>query len=465
MIQWKDLKEIFLNESQPVLSLFYQLTLVLVLWSVNPQSLYYSWKVWGGLMLLWLGLAVWATGGDVIRQFFSRRIWILMLWPLYNLVMSTLGVGAFYNRQISIAFTMLIPCWFFLFRRTREMTLIAKLAVGYIGLIAVVSLTQFFFTPNIARDLAGIEKGYFRASPLLGNFHTVYEAIPLTVLLAGGLLLIQEKRQRMAAMVLALALCAFVLLSQYDIAMLTLVLYLGGLLLVVIWRLVKIKTQGSSRQRIRTEAPDDRKNQDQELPDPNRSAGWPAWIRTNGWLTAFLVYSSPAVLLLLLKAPIDRLIYLMDLRQLAALTKLVNRLRVYLKSVVIFQEHPLLGISPLPDRTLFDLGNHSDYFDLLAEYGLVGFILFLSTWLFLVILTTRNLPVKGRWTFLLALSSFHLVFFVNPVVDVSSVIVLFFILPGLLWDFAGPAEVPMQRESELLHVPEAGSPMLHSDSI
>ena len=47
-------KELLLNEKDPLESMINIVTLLLILWAVNPESIYYNWIIWVILSGTWV---------------------------------------------------------------------------------------------------------------------------------------------------------------------------------------------------------------------------------------------------------------------------------------------------------------------------------------------------------------------------------------------------------------------------
>ena len=128
---------------------------------------------------------------------------------------------------------------------------------------------------------------------------------------------------------------------------------------------------------------------------------------------------------------------LMDRQQLLISEKLFDRIWVYLRSLYLYLEYPLTGYGMEPDPAGFMVGQHSDYLDLLAEYGFLGFLIFLLTWSALLIMIRGELKPSHRSLYWVAVIIFHIIFMVNPILEVSSVTIMLFILPGISICFEG----------------------------
>lgn len=444
------LSDFLLNPSKPMESIFHILTLILVLWSINPQSLHYNWAIWGALMLLWLLLAVAISKGDVISQFFKRHLYIILLWPAMNLLLQFFSNGKFSTKQVSLTLTMLIPWFYIIYQKKQVLATIARVALGYLTIIALTTLVQYITYPEIARDLAGLEKGLLRSSPVLGNFDTVYQAVPLIIMLTGLFvysLSKQAKGRNKETLFFGSALMIqipFVVFSRYRIALLmTVVFFILNLSLM--WfkkyrlRQGELKEDGylesetSKTSKSRTEK--EIKSRKDSLPiDKNKKRLKTMGENEPGWILLLLaLYTLPAALLLIFKDLVFRVIYLADLRLLRSSVSLVNRLRVYLKSIILYLDYPIRGISALADRANLELGYHSDYFDVLGEFGLVGFLVLMGLWIAMLYRIKNQTANQHQSLYSLSVLSFLILMFVNPVLEVSAVILFMVILPGLSW--------------------------------
>ena len=153
---------------------------------------------------------------------------------------------------------------------------------------------------------------------------------------------------------------------------------------------------------------------------------------TKEGLLTIALYLVPAGLLALLKNQVWWLIDQMDYRTLAIPAKLFDRIWVYLRSIFLYLTFPFLGFGVKTNPDQYLSGKHSDYLDLLAEYGLIGFSIFLIGWVSFWLLIRSHLPRQNRSSFWFSLITFHFIFMLNPVLEVSSVTILGLLLPGLM---------------------------------
>ena len=434
MIGIHELRDVFLDFDRPGESLLNQTSLFLVLWSINPQTLQYNWAIWAGFMLLWLVLVLFLTRGNAIAKFFQKSLWIIAVFPVWNLVMDLLGKGTLRDRQISIALTLIIPWYFILYGRKREMALIARIALAYLSFVALTTLVQYLTVPDISRSLAGIERGVFLSSPLLANYHVIYETVPLLIILLWGLIEYPKGAKGLwgGLFLIQLLLVAF---AGYHIARIT------TLVVLTLTLAYAINCRAEGKRGLRVSEPSSLAGEHAPgtgLKHPGAVLKHPGAVLKHQFLLvlgAAAFYTIPAIVILFAEGFMDRVFLNLDLRIMDFWARLVSRLRVYLESVVLFQKYPLLGVSGQRDSWRYELGNHSDYFDTLAEYGLIGFLIFIVTAFLMYWLMIRELSGRHRVVYLMALLSFHIIFLVNPVYDVSSGVMLFFIIPGLLFYF------------------------------
>lgn len=156
-----------------------------------------------------------------------------------------------------------------------------------------------------------------------------------------------------------------------------------------------------------------------------------------------LLFSTPAILLQLFREQILRGIYLIDSRFFEISERLFNRIWVYLRSVVLYLLYPVFGFSVLVEKDVLS-GNHSDYLEILAEYGILGFLLFVVSWFGMLYLLKKRLPVELQGYYLIAIIGFSVAFILNPIWEVSSVTLLTTVLLALGFSYGGMHE-PRKR--------------------
>ena len=401
---------LFSDSTRPIQSLLNFVSLMLVLWNINPESIYYDWKLWAILVVLWTGLAIILTGRKFIDLIFKQHLWLIAVWPAYTVLLWLMGKGLSHRKFIAVAFMILVSLYYLKTGLRKELAGLAKIGAAYLGIIALTTLLQFITDPSIARDLAvGRGSGNFMASALLGNFHTVYEAVLLALTLGG--LLVRSKNLKLKwgwtlLLVLNLLLVGF---AQYDIALISLGLGFVLLLGLSLWEHRSNRLIEKTKQPTMVE------------------------IGATG-----LIYSLPALAILIARGPLYKFIDQMDFNKVAISEKLFNRIWVYLRSLYLYMEFPAFGFGVQPDPGTFMVGQHSDYLDILAEYGFVGFLVFLIPWIALLLAVRNELNIKARGIYWISVIIFHIMFVLNPVLEVSAITILFFILPGLCISFEEP---------------------------
>ncbi|PKK39922.1 hypothetical protein ABB02_00711 [Clostridiaceae bacterium JG1575] len=396
-----DLQTVFLNEEQPVDSMHHILSALLVLWAVNPESIYYRWSLWAVLMGIWLLFALYQTKGRILFRFLKSGAWFLALWPAYTLCVRFFLQGTIHRKYLAIAGTLLIGSYYLLEKKYKAFKVLAFVGVFWMSLVALTTSLTYLSLPNIARELApGRGQGNLQASALLGNFQAVYSALPLLVALLGAGALAAGKGPRWVLWGLALGQILFVAFSRYDIAVLLLIVVVLAFLGVGLWQ---------RRHPLRQE----------------RTARAPMVLQAGALMAIALalIASRPTIL---------QAIRRMDLGLLSFGGKLFSRIWVYLRSLMLYFQYPLLGFSQKVRPNGLLLGKHSEFLDLLAEYGIIGFGVFLLSWFGVLYFIGKHLSDKERGFYHLALWLFHVVFLVNPVWEVSSVMVLTVIVPGVL---------------------------------
>ena len=401
--------------TQPVLSLLNLVSIILVLWSLNPESIFYDWKIWAAAAGIWTVLALSLTGKRLFKLIIQYHLWLIAIWPAYSLLLWATDYGQIHRKFIAIAFMMAVPLFYLAKGWRKELSGLAMIGAVYLGVIAATTLVQMISYPAIARDLAvGRGTGNIRASALLGNFHTVYEAVLLSLTLAGLLIVSKKWKNNQGWILLAVSNFLLIGFAQYDIAILSLLI---GFIFILMFRL------GLHRPRKGTMVWWERESKKD-------------WIRETT-LTS-LIYSLPALSILALKAPIDQFIDLLDYKKIEISTKLFDRIWIYLRSVFLFLQFPVVGFGVQPNRTEFMVGQHSDYLDLLAEYGLIGFLFFLLPWIALLLWVRNQLAVGHRGIYWVSVVVFHIIFMLNPILEVSAITMLFLILPGIIIGFESP---------------------------
>ena len=436
----QDVRSLFLNEQHPLKSLINFATVFLIAWAINPEAIYYNWFIWSVVAGLWSLLVVLESKTKLIHMVLKQRLWLIAVWPLYTTVLWLLGKGLLHRKFIAVAFMVAVPFYYILADRKKELSALARLGIVILTLVSITTLVQMLTYPDIARDLAtGRATGNFRASALLGNFHTVYEAVLLSLGL-GGLYLTKQLKIKQWGWTIAFAInLCLVLFAQYDIALIS--LSLGFVMLVILHFLPTTSSKradfngGKKLNKESNELKQSTGSENTQKHSQGEKLGSKRFFSYGELVGTTALYAAPAVALILFRPWVERFITQMDYKTLAISEKLFNRIWVYLRSLFLFNEYPLLGFGVEPNPTEFLTGQHSDYLEILAEYGMIGFLVFLIAWIALLLTMRSFLPKKSQGIFWVGVITFHILFILNPVLEVSSVTMLFLILPGILLEF------------------------------
>lgn len=412
----KDLTGLFLAPEGFLDSTINFVTFFLIGWAFNPEAIYYNWLIWAFAAALWTSLILVRTRGRIILDFLKQGTWLLLIWPVYTLALWLSGYGLMHRKFIAVAFMLAVP-WYYLKQGQKDqIARLARLGLWYLGFIALTSIAQMVTYPEIARDLAtGRGTGNFRASALLANFHTVYESVIVVVVFAGVWLRTRGKQFPLFWLAAGSLLLTMVIFSRYDIALIALLL---GLALILAEQPI---SKWWNRRSLSSGFPP-------AAQSSQTKREWKEVLLTSG------IYLVPAATLLTMRAALETLILKLDFRTIQISEKLFNRIWVYFRSIVLFLQYPLLGYGVEPNPTQHMTGQHSDYLELLGEYGILGFLVFLMPWCYLLLKMRGQISEDRRHAYWIGVIIFHFIFILNPVLEVSSTTLLFLLLPGLLFD-------------------------------
>lgn len=393
-----DIRLLFLDQSQPAVSLLHLVTFFLIGWALVPESIYYSIWIWLAASLLWVILFVVKNKSEILNYVFGETLWVVAVWPVYTTLLWISGRGMLHRKFLAIALVMAIGLWYLRTKQYPELAALARLSMAILCVIVATTMVQLITQPDIARLLAvGRDSRNFRASALLANFQTVYSVSLVTVVLSG--LWILRVIKRSVGWLISLIGCALmVAFANYDIALIG--LSIGLFLVLVTYRKKWFSGQVSL----------------QNKPE---------------WLGTITMYATPAIGMLVFRPSIYRFIQLIDYESISMPIRLLNRIWVYLRSIYLYLEYPLLGFGVEPMPSSFLSGQHSDYLDILAEYGLLGWFIFFIPWITALFIVRNSLPQKARRIYWVGVIVFHFLMIFNPILDILSVTIMFLVLPGL----------------------------------
>lgn len=102
----------------------------------------------------------------------------------------------------------------------------------------------------------------------------------------------------------------------------------------------------------------------------------------------------------------------------------IERVRVYQVSIDAWKQHIWFGNGGISE---VEIGGHSDIFDMLAKYGVIGFLCFFSTFIYLI-KNIANYMCKPR-VYYYSVAMFLTFMVINPVWDIQESFMLFFFIP------------------------------------
>ncbi|WP_459129370.1 hypothetical protein [Guggenheimella bovis] len=393
------IKETFFSRDL-YLNLMNVLLLVICLWITSPESLYYKWGIWAGLLLLFLLLALVRNPRECMSVIFSRKILVVFIWPALLMVCWVLKLREIPLNYGAISLLLLL---FWYYREIDGMGYVQTvgmiLFVFWIE-IAAVTIVMNILNPGISRDLAlgRIGERNFRASTYLSNLHAVYLGV-IMALYTLSRVLENKGRDRIFFGILTALLVGMVIAADYSFAIIILLI---GLVLVLLRHFTHYEGKA--------------------------------------FRTILIVAFSLLVLFMLLMAfdnPLSKAIidltYKYDMGTLNISEKLGNRLSVYLKSLSVYNYSPFVGLLGL-GKGDWPIGNHSFLLDVFSQFGMIGFIVFILIHGYIYLATRKELREDKRALYDILMLVYSMECFVNPSFEVSYIVWIFLLIPALFME-------------------------------
>lgn len=328
------------------------LAILFVLWSINPMADFYSRYILGVLLFLWLSLALISDSFNFVRTIQNKGFIISWLFPLFLAVRNLITQNEVGSTVFLITFIYFIFWYYYNQKNINAMKKIFTIGTLYYLLIAMYSINSLSHENNLARFLAQGDQNITIefAHPLQANFSYIYSATLLVIALIGVLSLsgkINMKFSRRIFILLSIVILYIVIImAQYNIA----------IMLTVICTFVVINITR------------------------NRSF-------SNSILDLIIL----AIVILLL-INIQSILYWLSTLTSSQLLKtrlidlgnvfggsgigstkaLAPRVRLYLNSIEVFISNPIIGIGKTSYRMGGLIGGHSEIFDNLGYYGILG---------------------------------------------------------------------------------------------
>lgn len=347
------------------------LALFLILWGINPKSIYYPISIYITVLCVWLIFAFLTN----VRVFTTSALKIPFLiscaFVIYKYILSQFGYGWLSWLHI------VTPSFFFMFwyyyglKDLKRVKWIVGVSFLYWFIINLVSIPQICMDSRLSLLLAD-QSNQELATPFLANYAHVYLMMFLAVVLLGIFKYFQlSSRYLILGTLFYLSGVMLILLANYVMA----VLFWGAFSFLMI---CFCYTRNPRRVLITCAVL---------------------------LLLAVIIIYNLSDIFYFLSNHIDNENFSVRFSELGNLfsgkallptSDIYARVKVYETSICSFLENPLIGTS-LENGAKEVLGGHSEILDCLASYGIIGGVFFVTVWIgnFISILRVLKSHVKN----------------------------------------------------------------------
>lgn len=380
---------------QSVLSYF------IIIVSISPYELFISNWVYGVLAGGWIIVTAILDAAGLYSAFIgvNGKNTIIYLWVLYRLLASLLGHAQFAIETLMVIF--ILQMFWYYSANIRMLKRQAVVALSYYALIVINSIFRLLENSMISRELAGAS--FEHAGIFMANFSSVYSVVFLCLALI-ILLLTSKSLARMGRICTVLGLIAgstMLVLAQYTIALLIYISF------AIIFAIILTPTHVRLKMAIALII-----------------VFIISFLLIIPMLDSSFVSQTEAKLQFLLNraTQVEDFVFGRDINSLGVRPTLYNN------SFSTFLENPLWGAGNyIQDRSI--VGEHSEVFDTLARYGLVGFMCFAMSFGVNLKKIMKSLGKSAHFSLLYL--SYALFLFLNPGLHMADSFTLFYLVPAL----------------------------------
>lgn len=377
------------------------LSYLIIIASISPYEHFIPNWVYGVLAGGWIIVTAILDVDGLYSAFIGAngKNTIIYLWVVYRLLASLLGHAPFAIETLMVIF--ILQMFWYYSANIRMLKRHVVVALSYYALIVINSIFRLLENSMISRELAGAS--FEHAGIFMANFSSVYSVVFLCLALI-ILLLTSKSLARMGRICTVLGLIAgstMLVLAQYTIALLIYISFATILLIILTPSHVRLKM-----------------------------AIWLIIILIISFLlilpmldSSFVSQTEAKLQFLLNRATqVEDFVFGRDINSLGVRPTLYNN------SFSTFLENPLWGAGNyIQDRSI--VGEHSEVFDTLARYGLVGFMCFAMSFGANLKKIMKSLGKSAHFSLLYL--SYALFLFLNPGLHMADSFTLFCLVPAL----------------------------------
>jgi len=212
-------------------------TIIILLWYINPMSMdYYNWTIFAVIAVIWIFLAVSYNNEGFNGHVCNRQMLLYGFFIMVLFFYALTDHAPFYLQSLSIPFAFLVGQFYLLERDMQSRKNVMRFANLYIFIITINTIIQLISNPNISRYLAGGNSELTRGliTPFTGGFSFVYISVLFSVNAFANLLIKEgdSKQYRILNVFQFVAGIVFIILAQYLTAMI--LLAIGCLIVLLI---------------------------------------------------------------------------------------------------------------------------------------------------------------------------------------------------------------------------------------
>lgn len=368
------------------------IAILIILWSINPQMVYYNKYIWGILFLYFLVVSFFTDTKLCLELLFRKeKLVFIYLWPATLFVFYLLKKNSLPFAEVAYI-TLVLIFWYYYKKKDFKFIKLVLVLVGvYLLQMLIVTSIDLIFNPDISRNLAfgSSDKINLRATAYLINLNLAYTFVLIAISVLGSIL--NEKKHRFTKLSFLMLAIITIIRTKYRIAILVLILF--SLFYLFLYILKKFFS--------------------------NRTI-------------LFIIFSLILIVLLVVlyfyfqTAYLDGFKYYYQTGRGFESSSFAARFEVYERSINTFLENPIFGVGVSNKK---GIGNHSTIFDGLAKFGFIGFITFIFSIFYMFVVTYKIIRVKYKTLYLVVFLSYIMILILNPAFVSSFIVYLYIILP------------------------------------
>jgi len=353
--------------------------------------------------LIWLFIAF-CIDNERLRKAFTTMPIVLSALFIVVLICNRLSgrIEGINTHDIMLLFIIAFSNYYFILEDANRQNRLLKASILYIVLIIVNTFVQFSINPMISRVLSSGSTEIVRqyGSPFTASYFTIYALLTLFA----GLITVYKNTRNRAILFLALLIIVFLIKSQYTIAV---ILSLANIFLVAVYP--------------------DSKRQLKSFFVIIFVSICIIFVLTN--IQSILVWAIRSLNGNTMSKRLNEVLQIIQKGGLLDHSDSTNRVKYFGFSLKAFSSHPIFGIGFKDNYFMRIIGGHSTFADILGEYGLIGGIPYIGTFVTYYRNIIKKYSQEDAFIYNFIFFNYCLISILNTSEHVNTYILIFLIAP------------------------------------